>query len=69
MTAKPRRTLGTWGRRGDRVRVLVDGTRDRVEVLYRDTQGIDRKRIFGNDKAGRAEIGRASCRERVSSPV
>ena len=55
MTAKPRRTLGTWGRRGDRVRVLVDGTRDRVEVLYRDTQGIDRKRIFGNDKAGRAE--------------
>ena len=55
MTAKARKTLGTWGRRGDRVRVLVETSRDRVEVLYRDAQGIDRKRIFGNDKAGRAE--------------
>lgn len=55
MSAKPRRTLGTWGRRGDRVRVLVDAARDRVEVLYRDAAGLDRKRVFANDKAGRAE--------------
>lgn len=55
MTPVKRRTLGTYGRRGDRVRVLIDATRDRVEVLFRDADGIDRKRIFGNDKAGRAE--------------
>ena len=55
MTAKARRTLGTWGRRGDRVRVLVDAGRDRVEVLYRDAEGIDRKRVFGTDKVGRSE--------------
>lgn len=53
--AKKRRTLGAYGRRGDRVRVLVDATRERVEVLYRDSDGIDRKRIFGNDKDGKAE--------------
>lgn len=53
--ATKRRTLGTYGRRGDRVRVLVDAARDRVEVLYRDSDGVDRKRVFGNDKAGRAE--------------
>lgn len=50
----PRRTLATYGARGDQVRVLVDARADRVEVKYRDAEGVARKRIFANDKAGRA---------------
>jgi integrase len=52
---RARKTLYQYGRHGDRVRVLIDSTRDRVEVLYRDLGGIPRKRIFPNDKQGREE--------------
>jgi integrase len=52
---KRRQTLYAYGRRGDRVRVLVDANRDRVEVLFRDVDGIARKRVWANDKQGRTE--------------
>lgn len=52
---KSRRTLYTTGRHGDRVRALIDKKRDRVEVLYRDVDGVRRKRIFTNDEQGREE--------------
>lgn len=55
MKGKQRKTLYTTGRHGDRVRVLVDAQRDRVEVLYRDLDGAPHKRIFPNDKQGREE--------------
>ena len=54
-TAKRRQTLYKYGRQGDRVRVLVDARRDRVEVLFRDVDDLPRKRIFPNDKQGRDE--------------
>lgn len=50
-----RKTLFTTGRHGDRVRVLVDAGRDRVEVHYRDLEGVSRKRIFDNTKDGKLE--------------
>ncbi|HEX6924263.1 MAG TPA: tyrosine-type recombinase/integrase [Longimicrobiaceae bacterium] len=52
---KARTTLYTGGRRGDRVRVLVDTKRARVEVLYRDIDGVPRKRVFPHDRQGREE--------------
>lgn len=52
---KERRTIGVWGRRGDRVRVLVDRKRDRIEVLYRDLAGISHKRVFPRTEAGQGE--------------
>lgn len=55
MKGKQRRTLYTLGRHGDRVRVLIDSQRDRVEVLYRDVDGVARKKVFPNDKRGRDE--------------
>lgn len=48
-----RKTLGTWGRRGDQVRTLVDEKRDRVIVHYRDLAGIPRKKFFDNTREGR----------------
>jgi site-specific recombinase XerD len=55
-TKKPRRkTLYSYGRHGDRVRVLIDSRRDRVEVHYRDLFNVPRKRVFPNDKQGREE--------------
>src|SRR5579872_7240012 len=51
----PRKTIYEAGRRGDRVRVLVDEHRDRVEVLYRDVHGKPRKRVYDNTRAGKAE--------------
>lgn len=50
-----RKTLFTVGRRGDRVRVLVDETLDRVVVHYRDSSKLPKKRNFDNTKAGRSE--------------
>jgi integrase len=50
-----RRTLATYGRRGDRVRVLVDKREQRVEVHYRDRSGIPHKRVFPLTKEGQAE--------------
>lgn len=55
MSPRDRRTLAQYGRRGDRVRVLIDSNRSRIEVLYRDADGIARKRIFANSKEGRTE--------------
>lgn len=52
---KPRQTLYAYGRRGDRVRVLVDKNRYRVEVLYRDLDGVTRKKVWPNDRQGREE--------------
>lgn len=54
-TPKPRQTLYIAGRRGDRVRALVDKARDRVEVHYRDLDGVPHKQVFPNTKAGRAD--------------
>lgn len=50
-----RKTLFKTGRHGDQVRVLVDEKRDRVEVLYRDADGIPRKAIYSNTREGKAE--------------
>lgn len=50
---KQRTTLYAFGRRGDRVRVLVDSKRDRVEVKYRDIDGAPRYKVYPNDKQGR----------------
>lgn len=50
-----RKTLAQYGKRTDRVRVLVDRNRDRIEVLYRDPAGVRRKRVFANTSEGRAE--------------
>lgn len=50
-----RKTLASYGKHGDRVRVLVDKKRDRVEVKYRDPDGIPRKKVFASNPEGRAE--------------
>jgi integrase len=50
-----RKTLARFGRRGDQVRVCVDSRRDRVEVYYKDLDGVPHKRIHANTKEGRAE--------------
>jgi integrase len=50
-----RKTLFTVGRRGDRVRVLVDETLDKVVVHYRDSQRLPKKKNFDTTKAGRAD--------------
>lgn len=48
-------TLANYGKRRDRVRLLLDENRDRYEVLYRDPAGVRRKRVFANTPEGRAE--------------
>jgi integrase len=50
-----RKTLFTVGRRGDRVRVLVDETLNRVVVHYRDSKRLPKKKNFDDTKAGRSE--------------
>lgn len=55
MSPRKRKTLASYGKRGDHVRVLVDDGRDRVIVHYRDTAGVPHRRFFGNDRAGRKE--------------
>jgi integrase len=50
-----RKTLFKYGRRGDQVRGKLDTRRNRIEVYYRDLEGVEHKRIFSNDKEGKAE--------------
>jgi hypothetical protein len=50
-----RKTLAKYGRRGDQVVVKIDLRRDRVEVYYRDLDRVEHRKIFSNDKEGRAE--------------
>ena len=50
-----RKTLAKYGRRGDQVRVKVDARRNRIEVYYRDLELIEHRKIFTNDKEGKAE--------------
>jgi integrase len=50
-----RKTLARFGRRGDQVRVCVDARRDRVEVYYKDLDGVEHRRIHANTKEGKAE--------------
>jgi hypothetical protein len=50
---KKRRTLVSLGRKGQRVRALVDANRGRVEVLYNNRVGTTHKKIWPNTKDGR----------------
>jgi len=50
-----RKTLASYGKHSDRVRVLVDRNRGRIEVIYRDADKVKRKRIFANSTEGRRE--------------
>lgn len=50
-----RKTLARFGRRGDQVRVCVDARRNRIEVYYKDLDGVEHKRIHANTKEGKAE--------------
>jgi integrase len=50
-----RRTLAVYGKHGDRVRALVDAKRGRVEVYYKDHEGIKRKKVFDNTAEGKSE--------------
>lgn len=54
MTIRRRRTLANFGRKGQRVRALVDLNRDRVEVVFHDRTRQKHKKIFPNTKEGRA---------------
>ena len=49
-----RPTLGTYGRRGDRVRVVHDTKAKRVVVYYRDRAGLPHKKLFEPTKAGKS---------------
>lgn len=50
-----RKTLARFGRRGDQVRVCVDARRNRIEVYYKDLDGVEHKRIHANTKEGKSE--------------
>jgi integrase len=50
-----RKTLARFGRRGDQVRVCVDNRRNRIEVYYKDLDGVEHKRVHANTKEGKAE--------------
>jgi integrase len=50
-----RKTLARFGRRGDQVRVCVDKRRNRIEVYYKDLDGIEHKRIHPNTTEGKSE--------------
>ena len=40
-----------------------------IMIFYNDTESIEKNFILIDDDYSKWEIGRASCRERVSSPV
>lgn len=52
---KQRRTLVQYGERGDLVRALIDTRRKRVEVKYRDLDGVKHVRTFADTAEGREE--------------
>lgn len=69
-----RRTLVAYGRKNQRVRVLVDAKRGRVEVVYADRDRSRRKKVWPNTKAGRADAvlwaeTYVRERERVARPA
>lgn len=52
---KSRRELAAYGKRGDRVRVVVDTRAKRIVGYYRDLDGIGRKQSWGDTEQARAE--------------